>query len=126
MVRLFQREAQARRTPTRGRTATPASASLPDLREVIGRLGGEKVPGERAIELNYGDVVAVLKALGDRNDIVAGKRGEQVVSVQLQDLADFGNDAGDVAPIVPGLERRRLGIEGETASADAGTPVVTP
>ncbi len=116
VVRMFQREARAEDADAR-QDGFASVRALPDLREVISRLGGEKVPGERAIKLNYGDVVAVLKELGDRNDIIAGRRGEMVVNVRLQDLADFGNDAGDVAPVVPGLEQRRLG---ETASADAG------
>ena len=53
-VRLFQR------APAGGENAQDAFVrmeSLPDLPEVVGRLGGGGTPGERRLRLNYGDVV---------------------------------------------------------------------
>ena len=109
VVRLFQRDLR----PENADAAPDAYAdvrSLPDLRELVTRLGGERVAGERAIDLNYGDVVAVLKKLGDDRDLVAGPLGEQIVSVRLQEPRSYGgvNAVEDAAPLVPGLERRRL------------------
>lgn len=75
--------------------------SLPDLREVIGRLGGDGMPGERRINLGYGEVVALLKKLGDAGHIVAG---DQVVAVRLEDAT---MNEVDSAPLVPGFERRQ-------------------
>ena len=76
--------------------------SRPDLVEIVGRLGGEGATGERRLRLNYGDVIAVLKALGDAGHLVSGAGDElQPVPVALQDAA---LEQVDDAPVVPGLE----------------------
>ena len=73
--------------------------TLPDLREVVGRLGGEGLPGQRRIRLGYGEVVALLKQLGDAGYIRAGG---QPVAVRLEDATLQSIDS---APLVPGFER---------------------
>ncbi len=78
--------------------------SANSLREVLSRLGGERLPGERKIRLNYGDVVALLKQMGDERVLVAGLRGEQPVLVRIEDAII---DSIDSAPKVPGLEDLR-------------------
>ena len=79
--------------------------SRPDLVEIVGRLGGEGATGERRLRLNYGDVIAVLKALGDGEHLVSGSGDElQPVPVALQDAA---LEQVDAAPVVPGLEALR-------------------
>ena len=78
--------------------------SSASLREILSRLGGERIPGERAIRLNYGDIVAILKQMGDDGVLIAGTRGDEQVLVRLEDAA---LDAIDSAPKVPGLEQLR-------------------
>ena len=81
-------------------TARPGTADVrPELVELLARLGGERPPGEATIRLTYGDVLAVLKALGDDGQLAAGGRPVPVV---LQDVA---SEVVQDAPIIPGLER---------------------
>lgn len=87
--------------------------SLPDLREVIGRLGGDGMPGERRIDLGYGEIVALLKKLGDEGHIVAS--GE-TVAVRLEDAT---LDQVDTAPLIPGFEQRQERREVQASAAVA-------
>ena len=78
--------------------------SLPDLIEVVGRLGGEAAPGEPNLQLGYGEVVALLKQMADDGQIVSGPGEGETVSVALQDAS---LNEVDAAPSVPGFEARR-------------------
>ncbi len=100
-VMLFQRELAPGESDARPDGFSQV-ISLPDLREVLLRLGGEHLPRERPIRLNYGDIVAVLKGLGDAGDLIAGAGKGVPVAVRLEEPR-MQNVEEDVVPLVPGL-----------------------
>jgi hypothetical protein len=102
LVTLFQRENAPADNDSRPGGFTEAEV-MPLLSDVLLRLGGERPGGRKAINLSYGDVVAVLKMLGDEQFIVAGLEGEETAVVRLED--PWLERRRDVAPIVPGLAR---------------------
>jgi hypothetical protein len=75
--------------------------SMPDLVEVIGRLGGGGAQHEARLRVNYGDVVALVKEMGDRGMLVAGPDGGQRVDVRLEDLILEQVDSPPVIPDLP-------------------------
>ena len=92
----------------------------PDLVELLARLGGETRPGELPIDLTYGDVIAILKKLGDDGQIVDERGGP--VAVLLQDAVQ---EAVDQAPIIPGLERGGA-VEDAATPDDPNAPLPPP
>ncbi|MEM7807038.1 MAG: flagellar basal body P-ring protein FlgI [Planctomycetota bacterium] len=112
-VTLFQRDIIAGDSDARPEGFSQV-VSLPDLREILLRLGGESRPGERPLRLSYGDVVAILTGLGEAGDIVAGPGQGQPVLVRLEPREVIDSDQ-DVVPLVPGLTRNPAEI---SASVD--------
>ena len=109
-----------------------------DLPEVIARLAGMGPPGQPAIDLNYGQIVALLQQLGQRDDLVAlaaaGPSRTTPASFVLQDLTAApagpppatgarptgGDDlapASDDAQFIPPSRLPRQTDVGPTASA---------
>ena len=57
----------------------------PDLPELIARLGGAGPRDEQALDLTYGEVVAILQSLADQGQLVASDaRGQWACSFVLQ------------------------------------------
>lgn len=58
----------------------------PDLTELIARLGGEGAPGDKRLDFNYCDVVALLQLLTDEKRLTAQSGNERIpVAFMLQE-----------------------------------------
>lgn len=74
--------------------------SRPDVAEIVARLGGEGPLEEIGFDFGYGDIVAILQALGDSRRLSATRDGKQLAaSFVLQELPQTQDDIYN-APII--------------------------
>jgi hypothetical protein len=74
--------------------------SSPDAAELIARLGGEGAPGDKRLEFNYCDIVALIQQIADQKHFVAqyGLRSDPVAFV-LQE-ASYVEQQAQEAPAI--------------------------
>lgn len=71
---------------------------LPEMVELVARLGGQRPSGETGIYLSYGEVLAVVHRLCEAEIVVADGKPVGLVMEESDD------EDGRTAPIIPGLE----------------------
>jgi hypothetical protein len=83
--------------------------SLPDLAEVISRLGGDGQPGTRRFQFNYGEIVGLVQAMSDQKKIVAavgtGATARRANTSFVLQEAGAIEDTIYSAPVIPGTGR---------------------
>lgn len=97
-------------------------ACRPDLAELVARLAGSGGADEAGLDLTYGDIVAVVRALAEQQMIMAGVADGRLVSAGfvLQD-APLVEDAILSAPPLPGDSGRPQGAPEEPPTEPTAT-----
>ncbi len=94
-----------------GRAEPVIVRSNPDLAELIARLGGMGPEHRPALDLTYGQIVAMLQDLGGKQRVVALADGRTTPAVFVLQNADAGGTQDEIytAPVGPGDTARPTG-----------------